>query len=74
LQWLASDRSRRHGPRRLVSGDHTQVRFREQITYGNCLDGGEVTLRFVHGALSFTWHGRDNVGTFITVVAELRGD
>jgi hypothetical protein len=54
-----------------ISGSDTYAIFREQITYGNCLDGGEVTLSLAQNGLSFTWRGADNIGTFITLTAVL---
>jgi hypothetical protein len=57
--------------RRISGGDPSLVRFQEHITSGDCVRGGEITLTMVQGTLSFTWHGRDDEGTFITVVAVL---
>jgi hypothetical protein len=40
-----------------LSRDQTGTVFRERITYGNCVDGGEVTVDLVKDKLSFTWLG-----------------
>ena len=40
--------------------DATSAEFHESITYGQdkCIDGGDITVRFFKGNLSWTWVGQ----------------
>ncbi|WP_027051075.1 hypothetical protein [Mesorhizobium erdmanii] len=43
-----------------TSRDETLAEFHETITYGQdkCIDGGDITVRFFKGNLSWTWVGQ----------------
>lgn len=43
-----------------TSSDETSAEYHESITYGQdkCIDGGNVTVRFFKGNLSWTWTGQ----------------
>ncbi|MBZ9797904.1 hypothetical protein [Mesorhizobium sp. ES1-4] len=43
-----------------TSRDDTSAQFHESITYGQdkCIDGGDITVRFYKGNLSWTWVGQ----------------
>jgi len=43
-----------------TSRDGTSAEFHESITYGQdkCIDGGDITVRFFKGNLSWTWVGQ----------------
>ena len=49
-----------------LSNSGTSAQFQEYITYGDCLDGGSITVNLVNGKLAWTW-----VGSGITVIAVL---
>jgi len=53
-----------------ISVDQTKAIFRERITYGACIDGGEVTLDIVKEKLSLVWLGTAE-GIPISVLASL---
>lgn len=43
-----------------TSRDDTSAQYHESITYGQdrCIDGGDITVRFFKGNLSWTWVGQ----------------
>lgn len=43
-----------------TSRDETSAQYHESITYGQdkCIDGGDITVRFFKGNLSWTWVGQ----------------
>ncbi|WP_095086861.1 hypothetical protein [Mesorhizobium sophorae] len=43
-----------------TSRDETSAQYHESITYGQdkCIDGGNITVRFFKGNLSWTWTGQ----------------
>ncbi|MGX7873556.1 hypothetical protein ACVDG5_013000 [Mesorhizobium sp. ORM6] len=45
-----------------TSGDDMSAEFHESITYSQdkCIDGGDITVRFFKGNLSWTWVGQAN--------------
>jgi hypothetical protein len=45
-----------------TSRDDASAEFHENITYGQdkCINGGDITVRFFKGNLSWTWVGRAN--------------
>ncbi|MBN9221075.1 MAG: hypothetical protein J0I79_24275 [Mesorhizobium sp.] len=45
-----------------TSRDNMSAEFHESITYGQdkCIDGGNITVRFFKGNLSWTWFGQAN--------------
>lgn len=44
----------------LVSGNELASEYTEHITYGNCIDGGAVTVRLENNVVAWTWLGSDN--------------
>lgn len=40
-----------------VSGNERAAEYVEHITYGNCLDGGNVTVRLENKVVAWTWLG-----------------
>jgi hypothetical protein len=53
-----------------LSGSATSAQYREHITYGNCLDGGTVSVNLFQGRLSWTWTGQQG-GINYNVIAVL---
>lgn len=53
-----------------LSGGGTTAQYREHISYGNCLNGGLVTVNLVRGKLSWSWSGRQGA-TQYSVIAVL---
>ncbi len=53
-----------------LSGDSTSAQYRETITYGQCINGGTITVRLFQGRLSWTWVGQAG-GTQYNVIAVL---
>ncbi len=49
-----------------ISNGGTTAQFQEHITYGDCVDGGAITVNLVNGKLAWTW-----VGSGINVIAVL---
>ena len=49
-----------------LSASGTSAQFQEHITYGNCVDGGSITVNLVNGRLAWTW-----MGSGISVIAVL---
>ena len=49
-----------------LSSSGTSAQFQEHITYGDCVDGGAITVNLVNGKLAWTW-----VGSGINVIAVL---
>jgi hypothetical protein len=40
-----------------LSSSGTSAQFQEHITYGDCVDGGAITVNLVNGKLAWTWFG-----------------
>ena len=55
------------GPLVELSNSGTAANYREQITYGKCLDGGIISVNLAGNKLSWNWSGAGGV----TVVAVL---
>ena len=53
-----------------LSGGGTSAQFRENITYGRCIDGGTISVNLVNGRLAWTWTGASQ-GKQYTVIAVL---
>jgi hypothetical protein len=53
-----------------LSGAATSAQFREQITHGNCINGGTVSVNLFRGRLSWTWIGQAS-GKQYSVIAVL---
>jgi hypothetical protein len=53
-----------------ISGDGTSAQYREHITYGDCIDGGNISVNLVRGRMAWTWSGQDS-GKQYTVIAVL---
>lgn len=50
-----------------LANSGTSAKFREQITYGKCLDGGMISVNMVGNRLAWTWTGTGD----LTVIAVL---
>jgi hypothetical protein len=50
----------------LLSNSGTSAQFHEHITYGNCVDGGAISVDLVNGKLAWTWTGSN-----VSVIAVL---
>jgi hypothetical protein len=50
----------------LLSNSGTSAQFHEYITYGNCVDGGAISVGLVKGRLAWTWTGSN-----VSVIAVL---
>lgn len=54
----------------LVSGNPTSAQYRENITYGKCINGGAVSVNLFRGRLSWSWSG-SHAGKQYNVIAVL---
>ena len=50
----------------LLSNSGTSAQFHEHTTYGNCVDGGAISVDLVNGKLAWTWTGSN-----VSVIAVL---
>ncbi|MGH6735545.1 MAG: hypothetical protein ACRECX_05635 [Methyloceanibacter sp.] len=52
-----------------LSNSGTSAEYRERITYGNCIDGGTISVSFADGKLHWVWTGS---GIGVTAMLERR--
>ena len=54
-----------------LANSGTSAKYREQITYGKCLDGGMISVNLIGGKLAWTWTGLGDVN--VTALLERTG-